>query len=115
MIPALLIGREGSAGFPGKNLLNVLGRPLCEYPILAANAAPSVDMVYVSTDSDQIKKISERSNCRIIERPAELASKEALGEDAYVHGYQVIRKELEREGENIEMVVFCLLMLVGWI
>lgn len=105
MITALLIGREGSEGFPGKNLLNVLGRPLCEYPILAAQAATSVDRIYVSTDSDRIKEISKRCGCRIIERPPELASKEALGEDAYVHGQQVIRKELEQEGEELEMVV----------
>ena len=36
MICALLIGREGSSGFPGKNLLNVLGRPLCAYPMIAS-------------------------------------------------------------------------------
>jgi len=105
MIAALLIGREGSAGFPGKNLLNVLGRPLCEYPMLAAQAAASVGRVYVSTDSERIKDIGERCGCRLIERPPELASKEALGEDAYVHGYQVIREELELEGEELEMLV----------
>jgi CMP-N-acetylneuraminic acid synthetase len=27
---ALMIGREGSVGFPGKNLTTVLGRPLAE-------------------------------------------------------------------------------------
>jgi len=105
MIAALLIGREGSEGFPGKNLLNVLGRPLCEYPILAAQAAASVGPIYVSTDSESIKEIGKRCGCRIIERPPELASKEALGEDAYVHGYHLIRTELEKQGEELELIV----------
>lgn len=105
MIPALLIGREGSEGFPGKNLLNVLGRPLCEYPMMAAQAAENVGPIYVSTDSPRIEEIARQRGCRLIERPPELASKEALGEDAYVHGYQVIREELERESEELEMLV----------
>ena len=53
MICALLIGREGSLGFPGKNLLNVLGRPLCSYPMIAATESKSVQRLYVSTDSSR--------------------------------------------------------------
>ena len=104
MIPALLIGREGSEGFPGKNLLNVLGRPLCEYPMMAAQAAENVGPIYVSTDSPRIEEIARRRSCRLIKRPPELASKEALGEDAYVHGYSVIAEELAAEGETLEML-----------
>ena len=105
MIAALLIGREGSEGFPGKNLLNVLGRPLCEYPMIAAQEAPSVERLYVSTDSDRIREVALSRNCILIERPPELASKEALGEDAYVHGYQVIRDDLDKSGDELEMLV----------
>ena len=105
MIPALLIGREGSEGFPGKNLLNVLGRPLCEYPMMAAQAAESVGPLYVSTDSPRIEEIAKRRGCRLIERPPALASKEALGEDAYMHGFEVIREDLATEGEELEMLV----------
>ena len=36
MIAALLIGRQGSVGFPGKNTYPVLGRPFMEYPLFAA-------------------------------------------------------------------------------
>ena len=36
MIAAILFGRKGSLGFPGKNLYPVLDRPLCLYPLLAA-------------------------------------------------------------------------------
>jgi len=109
MICALLLGREGSSGFPGKNLLPVLGRPMMAYPLLAARAAKTVDRVYVSTDSPRIKDIGQAHGASIIDRPAYLATKEALGDDAYQHGYQVIRDELAREKKTIELMVllFC--------
>ncbi|MBF0448344.1 MAG: cytidylyltransferase [Magnetococcales bacterium] len=102
MIAALLLGREGSVGFPGKNVLPVLGRPLMEYPILAATGASSVDQIYVSTDSVAIKEITIRNGAIVIDRPAYLCSKTALGEDAYVHGYYAIK---EISNETIELMV----------
>ncbi len=105
MICALLLGREGSVGFPGKNVHPVLGRPLVSYPLRAAAAARTVGRVYVSTDSPRIKEIAAAEGARIIDRPPELATRTALGEDAYAHGYGVIRDELAREGETIELLV----------
>ena len=60
MIAALMLGREGSVGFPGKNTTPVLGRPLMSYPLLAAGAAERVDEIYVSTNSENIKKVRKR-------------------------------------------------------
>ena len=40
MICALLLGRAGSTGLPGKNTMPVLGRPMMAYPLLAAHAQP---------------------------------------------------------------------------
>jgi len=106
MIPVLMLGRDGSVGFPEKNTYPVLERPLMAYPLLAARAAKLVDEIYVSTDSDSIKQVSLEYEAEVIDRPPKLATKEALGEDAYVHGFQWIRDSL---GESIEMVVllFC--------
>lgn len=105
MICALLLGRERSTGFPGKNVYPVLGRPLVAYPLLAARNARTVDQIYVSTDSPSIKAVARSYNVRIIERPPDLATNEALGEDAYVHGYQLIREELTSLGKAIELMV----------
>lgn len=105
MICALLLGREGSTGFPGKNLYPVLGRPLVAYPLMAARGAKTVDRVYVSTDSPRLKEIGRQYEASIIDRPPHLATKTALGEDAYVHGYQVIKDALAKEGESLELMV----------
>jgi CMP-N-acetylneuraminic acid synthetase len=104
-VAALLLGRAGSSGFPGKNLYPVLGRPLAEYPLLAAEASATVDRIYVSTDSEEIARIGRRHSAEIIERPAYLAGPDALGEDAFVHGYEVIRDRLAAEGRSLELVV----------
>ena len=54
----LLIGRRGSVGFPNKNTYPILNRPLMSYPLLAALNSKHLDELYVSTDCNKIKKIS---------------------------------------------------------
>ncbi len=105
IVCALMIGRKGSVGFPGKNVYSVLGRPLAAYPLLAAKASSYVGRVFVSTDCPEIMKISREHGADLIERPSELASKDALGEDAFAHGYQEIKRRLKKEGLDIELVV----------
>lgn len=109
MIAALMLGRDGSRGFPGKNTFPVLGRPMMAYPLLAAKAAESVDGAWVSTDSENIKKVAREYGAKVIDRPPELCTPQALGEDAFAHGYRVIRDELAKDGKSVELLVllFC--------
>ena len=109
MIAALLIGRKGSVGFPGKNIYPVLGRPLSAYPIMAAKYSRLVDKVFISTDDEKIKDIAQEYGVQIILRPPELATKEALGEDAFIHGYKVISEEVRKGRAHVELMVllFC--------
>jgi hypothetical protein len=105
MIVAILIGRDGSTGFPGKNVTSVLGKPMLAWPLLAAGAVGEIERTYVSTDSARIKDIARDCGARIIERPAHLCTKEALGEHAYQHAHQVISAELARENRQPELYV----------
>lgn len=106
---ALMLGREGSSGFPGKNTYPLLGRPMMAYPILAAQKSGVVDEIHVSTDSPKIKAVAKELGARVIDRPPELATKTALGEDAFVHAYRTARAEIEKTGGALELVVllFC--------
>lgn len=106
MIAALLIGREGSVGFPGKNVTKIVGRPLMQYPLMAALNAKSVDEVYVSTDSKKIMEITEALGGKVIVRPPELCTKTALGEDAFVHGYRHLTENLRKDVEMM-VLMFC--------
>jgi hypothetical protein len=102
---AIMIGRKGSSGLPGKNTLPVLGRPLSEYPLIAASKTKSIDRIYLSTDSPEIIEISKAYDVRIIERPDSLCTDEALGEDAYVHAHGVIKEDLAKEGLSPDIYV----------
>jgi len=106
MIPALLLGRKGSVGFPGKNMMDVLGWPLAWYAMSAGLEAKLVDKLYLSTDDEELMALARENGAEVIERPDYLCTKEALGEDAYVHGYEEI---CARQGERPEIVVllFC--------
>ena len=42
-VVALMLGRANSSGFPGKNVIPVLGRPLMAYGLIAANDSRHVD------------------------------------------------------------------------
>ena len=90
---------------PGKNVMPVLGRPLLVYPLLAARGCLLVDRVFVSTDSPEIAEISANHGAAIIDRPAELCTPEALGEDAYRHGFGIIDAIARAESKELELLV----------
>ena len=106
MIAALLLGRSGSKGFPGKNTKKIMGKPLMAYPIIAAQNSKYIEDIFVSTDSEEIRRISEEYGAKYIQRPPELCTDQALGEDAFKHGFQWIKKNINT---NIEFMVllFC--------
>lgn len=104
MIAALLMGRKGSVGLPGKNTMPVLGRPLAEYPFLAARHARCVDAIYISTDDERLAQIGRKVGARVIDRPPHLATKEALGEHVYQHGLSVIRQDAAQARQEVELL-----------
>lgn len=103
MIVALIIGRAGSTGFPGKNITPVVGRPLIVYPILAAQSSKLADKVYISTDSPEIMKIGKQYGVELIKRPDYLATKQALSQDAFKHGYDTIQESVKPD--NVDMII----------
>ena len=94
MIVAIMIGRKGSRGFPGKNTHKVLGKPLCEYPLIAAKKSKFIDKIYVATDCDKIKKISKKYNVEFISRPKRLNSNKALGDHVFEYSYKQVKKKI---------------------
>lgn len=100
---AILIGRKGSRGFSGKNLYPVIGKPLAYYPMIAAKRCPEIDKVYLSTDDQLLMRLAEENNVEIIQRPPNLCTDSALGEDVYVHAYNKVKKL--NKGQKIEIVV----------
>ncbi|HKX78284.1 MAG TPA: acylneuraminate cytidylyltransferase [Novosphingobium sp.] len=92
-ILAVIPARGGSKGIPRKNLRVVGGRPLVAHAIIAAQAAKRVSRVVVTTDDDEIARVSEAYGATVIRRPAELASDTASSEDALLHALEVLERE----------------------
>ena len=102
---ALVIGRKGSKGFPGKIMYPVLGRPMSWYSINAARKSKFVDRIFVSTDSEKLKKLAKQQKVEIIDRPRKLATDKALGDNVFVHGYYEIKKIVEKKKEKINTMI----------
>ncbi len=103
MIVAILMGRKGSKGFSGKNLHPVLGMPLAYYPMQAAKDCPEIDKIYLSTDDANLARLAKDNGIEVIQRPPALCVDAALGDDVYVHAYNLIKNQ--HKGLRMEMVV----------
>jgi CMP-N-acetylneuraminic acid synthetase len=105
---ALIIGKKNSLGVPGKNTKVILGRPCAEYAFIAAKYS-NADIIFTSSDSKEIKEIGDDYGALFLERPPELATSEALTEDALTYAYTQIQGELGSKAETIETIslLFC--------
>ena len=101
---AILIGRAGSRGLPGKNTKKILGRSTVEYPLIAAKKTKKIKHIFISTDCKKIKKISKKYGVIDLERPKYLATSSALGEDVFQYAYFQAKKYLSNLGLNINTV-----------
>jgi CMP-N,N'-diacetyllegionaminic acid synthase len=100
---AIIPARGGSKGIPGKNLMDLCGKPLIAHTIAHARSAPSVQRVIVSTDDDEIARVAVMFGAEVIRRPPEISGDTARSEAAIVH---VLEELSRREGYEPDLVVF---------
>lgn len=101
-ILALIPARGGSKGIKNKNIISLQGKPLIAYTIQAALESQFIDYVCVTTDSEQIAKVSRLFGASApFLRPPELATDEAKTIDAVVHAINA----LERKNKYFDVLV----------
>ena len=93
---AFIFARGGSKGLPGKNIKPLLGKPLIQYSVEVALQTSSIDKVFVSTDDDNIAKVSRSIGAVVIDRPTELAQDDSPEWQAWQHAINWVK---ERYGE----------------
>jgi len=72
-----ICARGGSTGLPGKNIKELLGKPLIAHTIEQALLNPNIDRVFVSTDSEEIASIASEWGAEIpFLRDASMATSE---------------------------------------
>tara|TARA_Y100001934_G_C12258057_1_gene728534 strand:- start:306 stop:944 length:639 start_codon:yes stop_codon:yes gene_type:complete len=81
---ALILARCGSKGIPGKNIVDVNGKPLLYY---TANASlnSNVNATWVSTDCAEVKTVAFDIGCKVIDRPEDISGDNSKSDDALVH------------------------------
>ncbi|MFR9710706.1 cytidylyltransferase domain-containing protein [Paenibacillus sp. MB22_1] len=90
---AIITARGGSKGVPLKNIKPLNGVPLIEYTIKAALSSHCIDEVLVTTDHEEIAKVSRKAGALVpFLRPAELATDEAKSVDAMIHAIDYYEK-----------------------
>ena len=83
---ALVPARGGSKGIPRKNLLKIGGMTLLERALTLAQACPTVDRVYVSTDDAEAYALAKLHGCDTPHlRPATLATDRSRTIDVVRH------------------------------
>ncbi|MCP3903453.1 MAG: acylneuraminate cytidylyltransferase family protein [Planctomycetes bacterium] len=92
---AVVIGRAGSRGLPGKNALPLLGRPMVCYAIADALNAETVDRVVVSTDGAAIADAAREMGVEVVDRPASLAGDTATVAAAVMHAVEAVDEQPE--------------------
>ena len=89
---AFIFARGGSKGLPGKNIKPLLGKPLIQYSIEVALQTSGIDKVFVSTDDDDIAKVSRSIGAIVIDRPVELAQDDSPEWEAWQHAISWVKK-----------------------
>ena len=102
-ILAIIPARGGSNGIPKKNLVVFRGQPLVAHSIKHALGSTLINRVLVSTDSEEIRRVSLESGAEVpFLRPAELAEDHVLDLPVFEHALTFLK---EKEDYQPDIVV----------
>jgi N-acylneuraminate cytidylyltransferase len=82
---AVILGRAGSKGVPGKNVMPIAGKACAQWTIEHALAAETVGAILVSTDDDRLADLARKAGVNVVPRPPQLASDTATVDAAARH------------------------------
>lgn len=71
---AIIPARIGSKGVPQKNIRLLDGKPLIEYSINSAKECDNIDEIIVSSDSDKVLELADKSMVKTHKRKNEFSS-----------------------------------------
>ena len=95
---AIITARSGSKGLKDKNIIDLCGKPLIAYSILAAIESRLFKRVIVSTDSDHYADISKKYGAEVMMRGENLSNDKATS-------FMVIEDVLNRLEEDVDYFV----------
>lgn len=98
---AVITARGGSKRIPKKNIKEFCGKPIIQYSIEAAMESGVFDEVMVSTDDEEIKKVSEACGGKV----PFMRSEKTAGDMAMTHEVVLeVLEEYKKRGQEFEYV-----------
>jgi CMP-N,N'-diacetyllegionaminic acid synthase len=90
-ITALIPARGGSKGLPKKNIIDLSGKPLIAWSIEASIGSKYIDRTIVSSENEEILRISQLYGASILSRPDELSQDETSTTDVIIHAINSLK------------------------
>jgi CMP-N,N'-diacetyllegionaminic acid synthase len=92
----LVVARGGSKGLPGKNIMDLGGRPLVAWSVAAGLGAKTLDRLIISTDDQAIAQAAREAGCDVpFIRPAHLATDEAGSAETVLHALDSLAEKFD--------------------
>lgn len=105
MILGIIPARKGSVGIPGKNMVDLGGRPLLDHTLATAERCLKLDRIVLSTNMPDAIDWARRHYRRIevpFVRPEHLSEASSSSNDVILHAVEFFEKE---EKSPIEVIV----------
>ncbi len=100
----LIPARGGSKGIPNKNLIEIGGKPLIAWTILAAIKHFHCEAIFVSTDSSEIMSVAKKYGAQVpFQRPSEISTDSASTEAVVLHFLEWLEHS-QLEFENLVLM-----------
>jgi CMP-N,N'-diacetyllegionaminic acid synthase len=91
---AIIPARKGSKGLPGKNIKDLIGKPMIAYSIEEALKSKYITEVVISTDCKEIEEVAVKYGAKSpFLRPEHLATDNAKAVDNYIYVVDRMNKE----------------------
>lgn len=90
-IVCIIPARGGSKGIPKKNIIPFAGKPLIAWSIEQAKRSRYISDIYVTSDDDDILRISSSYGVKVIRRPKVISGDTASSESALIHALSEIK------------------------
>lgn len=85
-----IIPARGNSSLTKKNIMPLRGLPLIHYSISPAKLSKYIDDIYVSSEDEEIKSISNEMGAKIIDRPIDLSKDKVTTDEVMRHAVKFI-------------------------
>ena len=101
IVISLIPAKERSSTVKKKNLLKINNKSLLEITIINSKKCRKIKETFVSSESKEIKKIANKYNCKIINRPNYLSNDGAKGIEVARHFCKNLDEDLKKKNPII--------------